>query len=1560
MTRIMSTFLSQFKILEKISENMNSEVYLAVNKNQEKVIIKKLLNFSNNNKDNLIFRVKREADILKNYFHNHSVKLLDILEDRDFIYLIMEYYEAKNLKQVYSKMSFHQKILTFYQTVCALDEIHKKDIVHRDLKPENILVKLHPEIQIKIIDFGLAYIKNLSDVFKKGSIIGTLFYLSPEQTGLLKRSIDNRTDLYSLGATFYLIFSDRLPFEETDPLKLIHSHLSVTPKSPSFYNHEIPFVLDNILLKLLSKEPGERYQSAHGLKEDLKKLIENPAVNFQIALQDNETRLNLNGKTIGRENEIKQIEKIYQETLKKKIRTLVLRGKSGLGKTKTIEGFKETLDFRKTFYFGVNCSKDIQNIPFFIFKEFFEKLLLENSKISLTQFMQEKLKDDFYILKTLFPFIDTQNKNSTAINEQEKKELKPEEVFEAIKNFILLFREKSQNFVFFIDDIQWSDSASLELISFLTKKMKDISFYFLCTVREEEQDEAYFQNNPEFFLLDLKELDKNTLPLLVKSILNQNCVLSPEFYDKIYRDSLGNTFYIIEMLKALQEENILVYSSSFAWRINEDLFEKYHFKQDVSSFIFNRIEKLDPKTKIVLETASVIGKDFSLNLLKEVLNEQNLNFEFSELLSILENAKKKQILEENLSKDSDNFFFIHDKIIEGLQKNLAPEKLIQLHLLCAKSLEKKSDPNLFYPLAYHYNYTNQKEKKIFYNTLSYQHALNQFSLKEAVYYMEKISEEYLKNNLSEKEIAFIIETATVMQQAGYLEKSRDFLFLIFELVKKKYTVSMQINITLLIGSSYLYQNQLPLAVQYYKEAIEKAEKTNMEIKIWQPYFQLANTYFFKSEFNLSVQYFSKALEYIPKEDNENILLSIALRLYSYYFLGEIGKAEPDLKYLEKNIQFISNPIYLSRFYHTLALCYNWKGFHEKALDYSLKSYKEAEKSGLVVMTYSSLFSGLLSYFFMEDFDKMNTTFEKALEISDKHNVSIIIESYWSFSAFADIIQKKFIQADQTINRFLPKVKNIENKFAEVLFKYLKACSCYCKNNLESAKQHLDEAYSLCCERQLDIAAPWILLLYKKILEIRKENELLVPIQKHMNFLFENKKELSFMFSHAEKIIHILEINRLEKEMDSSVSMFKEKLQLENVVKTSQMISSVLNIDTLLNLILQSMLETTGAQRGILKLTPYQQQEDFYIFKNIQQEENDFDFIQSILVETEKNKKGFIIENELMKEKSILSIISSPMIIKGNLIGVVYLDSKVLENLFTEEELNLLNIFTTQAAISIENARAYEELKVERNSLEIKVKERTKELEDKNKIIQSKNHQMREDLKLAQKIQNGLIPSIHPIIDGVQIASFYKPMEDIGGDFYDFLSMKNPDLTGIFISDVSGHGVPAALITTMIKTLIETSEAHRNKPSSLLSYINQKIMGQMGGNFLTAFYGIYDSAKKTLSYAKAAHNPPFLIRDGEIISLDSKGKMIGVFSNISFEEKEISLKSGDKVLFYTDGLTEAANEEGIEFEETLCEILIFHSRLSVDELLERIYHRLLIFQKDLHFEDDICMVLFGVL
>jgi sigma-B regulation protein RsbU (phosphoserine phosphatase) len=190
--------------------------------------------------------------------------------------------------------------------------------------------------------------------------------------------------------------------------------------------------------------------------------------------------------------------------------------------------------------------------------------------------------------------------------------------------------------------------------------------------------------------------------------------------------------------------------------------------------------------------------------------------------------------------------------------------------------------------------------------------------------------------------------------------------------------------------------------------------------------------------------------------------------------------------------------------------------------------------------------------------------------------------------------------------------------------------------------------------------------------------------------------------------------------------------------------------------------------------------------------------------------------------------------------------------------------------------------------------------------------IQKELETARQIQLSILPSEIPKIDGLDIAARYVPMTSVAGDFYDFIVVDKSHI-GILVADVSGHGMPAALIASMLKIALSAQVAKVADPAQVLLGLNQALCGKFQHHFVTAAYLYLDMQKQTLTYAGAGH-PPLLLWGGSegVRSVEENGLFLGKFSFATYTSVELPIKAGDRILLYTDGIPETTNPEGIEF------------------------------------------------
>jgi phosphoserine phosphatase RsbU/P len=233
-------------------------------------------------------------------------------------------------------------------------------------------------------------------------------------------------------------------------------------------------------------------------------------------------------------------------------------------------------------------------------------------------------------------------------------------------------------------------------------------------------------------------------------------------------------------------------------------------------------------------------------------------------------------------------------------------------------------------------------------------------------------------------------------------------------------------------------------------------------------------------------------------------------------------------------------------------------------------------------------------------------------------------------------------------------------------------------------------------------------------------------------------------------------------------------------------------------------------------------------------------------------------------------------------------------------------------------------------------------------------EIQKELQIARRIQTSILPLAYPQSDHFQVAARYVPMTAVAGDFYDFL-VADKQQAGLFIADVSGHGVPAALIASMVKLAATSQRANTADPALLLSGMNTILCGNTQEQFVTAAYVHLDAASSTLRYSAAAHPPMLLLRAGKVIPIEENGLMLAAFSFATYATIEQPLQSGDRLVLYTDGILEAANAAGEEFgPERLAALLQKSAPLSPDEAADHIISSLKLWSKSQN--DDLTVLI----
>ncbi|EQB62941.1 MAG: Serine phosphatase [candidate division Zixibacteria bacterium RBG-1] len=418
-------------------------------------------------------------------------------------------------------------------------------------------------------------------------------------------------------------------------------------------------------------------------------------------------------------------------------------------------------------------------------------------------------------------------------------------------------------------------------------------------------------------------------------------------------------------------------------------------------------------------------------------------------------------------------------------------------------------------------------------------------------------------------------------------------------------------------------------------------------------------------------------------------------------------------------------------------------------------------------------------------------------------------------------------------------------------------------------------------------------------------------------------------------------NRLEAE-NLQLRQAVEELSILNEIAFA--IGSQTEVDKISELIVSKCTKKIKAEQGCILLLSEDQNSPFKTY--IRKIEHKTEMIPIHLGTTLmgwmiKNQKPLII-NDLKNDKRFQSLdpgdfhslLMVPLKLKNKFTGVLCLFNKDGE-FSSDQDQRLLSIIAVSSAQVIENARQAE--------------------------IEKKFQEMERELLVAKEIQIRLLPKEPPQVDGFDIQGYTLPTKQVGGDYFDFIELPDKNL-GVAIADVSGKGMPAALLMANFQATLRNQSLAKNSPSEMVSNCNNLVCRSVEkGQFVTFFWGALNCQEKSFNYVNAGHNPPFIFnKRGEITRLTDGGLILGLLENVPFEQKKVKLNSGDLLLLFTDGITEAMNETQAQFEEERLIKVVEENRLSsADQIIKKITQEVLAFQGLQPQFDDLTLVVIKV-
>ncbi|MGD1805193.1 trifunctional serine/threonine-protein kinase/ATP-binding protein/sensor histidine kinase [Dapis sp. BLCC M126] len=721
--------IANYQATELIHESDRTLVYRGQNvENGQSVIIKLMRNEYPSFRELVQFR--NQYAISKNLEIEGIIKTYALERYENGYAIIMEDMAGVSLAEYEEKFSFciPQFLDIAIQLSEILHQLHNNSIIHKDIKPANILI--HPETkQVKLIDFSISTLlaKETQTIQTPNVLEGTLAYLSPEQTGRMNRAVDYRSDFYSLGVTFYELLKGDLPFRSKDALEVIHAHIALSPEPIS--NSMLlggclcPPTLSDIVLKLMAKNAEERYQSGLGLKYDLEKCRsqyqEKGKIEFfELGERDICERFMIPEKLYGREKEVQALLNSFERVAEGKSEMMLVTGFSGIGKTAVVNEVHKPIVKQRGYFVKGKFDQFNRNIPFSAFVIAFRSLMgqiISESDAELQEWKTKILKavgHNGQVLIDVIPELETVIDKQPPVSElsgsaaQNRFNL----LFE---KFITVFTTQEHPLVIFIDDLQWADSASLNLMKVL---MGNSTTGYLLLIGAYRDNEV-FPAHP--LMLTLAELEAqeaaiSTITLAPLSVHHINQLVaetlicqveqSQPLTELVYQKTQGNPFFTTQFLKGLYQDKLIVFNPHLGyWECDLVQVRDAALTDDVVEFMARRLQKLPEGTQEVLKLAACIGNQFDLETLavvcetspEEVASQLWSALQFGMVLPISQAYKffQGEINSSPTEAIKVNYRFLHDRVQQAAYALIPEEKKQIAHVQIGRLLLANISPD---------------------------------------------------------------------------------------------------------------------------------------------------------------------------------------------------------------------------------------------------------------------------------------------------------------------------------------------------------------------------------------------------------------------------------------------------------------------------------------------------------------------------------------------------------------------------------------------------------------------------------------------------------------------------------------------------------------------------------------------------------------------------------------------------------------------------------------------------------------------------------------------------
>jgi len=585
----------------------------------------------------------------------------------------------------------------------VLAELHHANLVCGGVSPSALLVSPDGH-NLQLLDFSLAARSSLDTTLKAALTCGATPYISPEQTGRINRAIDHRTDLYSLGATLYELLVGAPPFRSEDSLELIHAHLAKTPIAPHVIDDGAPRQVSAIVMRLLAKAAEDRYQSASGVKADLETCAREWAstrsiTSFELGQQDVSDRFLIPQRLYGRDRELAELVAAFEGACEGRAALLLVSGYSGIGKTSLISELYKPIVKQRGYFLAGKFDQVMRNMPYGAliqaFRGFVWQVLAE-SEDRLAEWrarLSEALGANGGVLAEVIPEIEF-----VLGKQAPPPPLDPAEAQNRFRyvfqSFVGTVAQKQHPLVIFLDDLQWVDAATLDLLHVLLTGPGLHQVLFIGAYRDNEVDASHLltwaidrlqTSGAPLHRVSLGPLSKPDVVLFLRETLRSRAADVEPLAALVLQKTDGNPFFVIQFLKTLRQEGLFRFDSAAGeWSFQMEAIAAAGMTDNVIDLMTRKIRRLSAEAQRVLTLAACIGNPFEwrtfLTVSAQTAEASAAGLAEALAVGLIHPAAGRYDGSEDQSADSTTYAFLHDRVQQAAYDLIPEEHKQRVHL----------------------------------------------------------------------------------------------------------------------------------------------------------------------------------------------------------------------------------------------------------------------------------------------------------------------------------------------------------------------------------------------------------------------------------------------------------------------------------------------------------------------------------------------------------------------------------------------------------------------------------------------------------------------------------------------------------------------------------------------------------------------------------------------------------------------------------------------------------------------------------------------------------------